>query len=591
MTVTLPPARLWPPARLMLLVLLATGAAAQDFRSTAPRPLPAPPPAAAPALPDPPTAAPAEAAPPLLPALKGLVFVGSLAAVQAGATVAPVGGLDVAGVPLLASDPAFAVAARAWLGKPVTLADLDRIARLAIDAHRVAGRPLADVAPPPQDISTGVVQFVVTEYRTGAVAIEGNRHVSSDRIRRAVRLQPGDPIDQNRLLEDLDWIATNPFRRAELLYRRGQGPQTTDVVLRVTDRAPIRVYAAYDNHGPPAVGRSRLSAGFNWGDAFGTDAQLSYQGSVSPELMNSPRPRFQAHSVTLLQPLASRRTLLLFGTWQQARPDLGNDLGQEGRNLQLSGRFSLPVGRSGGGRATLSLGYDYKQTNNNLLFGGTSIGAQTTRIHQVLLDFNGGWRSAGGVTGIDATVVFSPGGIGAGNNDAAFQPGPGQTGTPFARASYAYLRIALSQTTPLWRGLEARSRLTGQIATGNLLPTEQLAVAGPGAVRGYDPNAALGSEGLLAALELWLPPIAVPGATRRQAGQLQMGTFIEAGQAGNPQRLEDEPRQTHTAAAGLAASWNLGTALQLRADYGWQLRALPRQPRGSLGQISLTVGI
>jgi hemolysin activation/secretion protein len=585
-----------------MLLLAASTAGAQDFRGLAPRQLPAAGPAAVPAMAGDGSGDGAGngATPPsealLLNALKGLVFVAAASDIDPAGVAALTTPVDVSRVPLLAASPAFLAAVRNRIGKPLRLADLDQIARLATDSYRAAGRPLVAVVPPPQDVSNGIVQFVVSEYRVGQVIIEGNRHVATDRLRRMIRLRPGDSVDQDRLLADLDWLAANPFRKAEIIYRRAPAPLTTDIVVRVTDRVPLRVFAGLDNYGLPLTRRQRLSAGFNWGDAFGTDGQLSYQLTGSPDLLEGRAgrpPGLLSQSFTWVQPLAGRQTLQIFGTWQQVHPALGPELGQDGRSLQISGRLNLPVPAGRQGRAALSLGYDFKQTNNNLLFGGASISAQTTRIHQAVLALSGGWRTPAGITGVDLTAVFSPGGLGPGNSDAAFQPSPTQFGTPFAQASYAYLRLGLSQTTPLGHsGLEARTRLSAQIASGNLLPTEQLSAAGPGSVRGYDANAVLGSQGVVATQEFWLPPLpAVRIGTHGLTSQMQLGVFVEAGQVGQPVRLADEPRWTRTAATGVTANWSIGPVLQVRADLGWQLVALPGLQPGTMGHVSLTVGL
>jgi hemolysin activation/secretion protein len=110
--------------------------------------------------------------------------------------------------------------------------------------------------------------------------------------------------------------------------------------------------------------------------------------------------------------------------------------------------------------------------------------------------------------------------------------------------------------------------------------------------RGYDPNAVIGTRGFVGAQEVWSPSFSllgdkgIPGV----ADRAQIGAFIEAGQVGNADRLAAERTWTRTAAAGLSALWSAGPYVQLRADYGWQLRALPNQSRGSLGSVSITVG-
>jgi len=568
---------------------LAGPAMAQDFRQSVPR-VPEAQPPTIPAADAPPPAA--DDPTPILPRLMAVRFLADEADAPAADAIATEGVVIVA-LPVLDTE-AFRARAGADIGRPASLASLNALARAAVEAYRAAGRPLVDVAIPEQDVTDGRVTFLVREFVVGDVIIEGNRHFSTDRLRAMVRLEPGQNVDQNALVADLDWMAQNPFRRVDLLYRRGEAPLTTDVVIRVTDRLPLRVYAAFENNGSVATGRERWSAGVNWGRFFGGDGQFAYQFTSSGDLFedrNGLPLRFEAHSFTLAQPLGRRNSLILFGTYQRTSPDLGPFLGLVGKSYQLSPRFVVPVLTRPGRRGQLTLGYDFKQTDNNLLFGGQVIAPEATQIHQAVVDFTvtTGWK--GGVFSASNTLYLSPGGIGSRNTDEAFQPGPGQSGTPFARATYAYVRTTLTQRTPLGRtGAETVTRLVGQVSTANLLPSEQLSAAGPGFVRAYDPNAALGTRGLLFTQEFWSPPFAIFGGPRFD-DRMQVGGFLDAGAVGNPDRLPDEPRWRRTASVGAMARYRLGPWLDLRLDYGTQLRTLPgRGSRQSLGYVSITIG-
>ncbi|MGL6043096.1 MAG: ShlB/FhaC/HecB family hemolysin secretion/activation protein [Sandaracinobacteroides sp.] len=569
--------------------LLAHGAAAQDYRQSVPRILEARP-AVVQAPPE--TLKATDDPSPVLERLSGLRFVPD-PAFAAWPPEAADPAINIVGLSPL-DTPAFRARAATDLGKPASIASLNALARAAIEAFRIAGRPLVDVAVPEQDVTGGTVTFVVREFVVGDVVVEGNRHVPTDRIRDLIRLEPGQTVDQNELVEDLNRIAENPFRRVDLLYRRGEAPLTTDVVIRVADRFPLRVYGSFENNGTPSAGRERLSVGFNWGDAFGRDGQLAYQFTTSKDLFEDRGgldPRFQAHSVTLVQPLSRRATAILFGTYQRTAPQIGPSLGLTGESIQLSPRIALRMLSRPDRRAQLTFGYDFKQTDNNLLFGEFLVSDDSTQIHQMMADatLSRVWKL--GLFSLSGSVYASPGGIGSRNSDAAFQPAPGQAGTPFARATYAYLRTIASQTTPIGRsGIEAVSRWTSQLSTGNLLPSEQLSAAGPGIVRAYDPNAVLGAQGILFTQEIWAPPARLPGIAGGPS-RLRVGAFADGGMVGNPDRLPGETKWQRTASIGAMARLELGDAVDLRVDYGTQLRTPPgARSRGSRGFLSLTIG-
>lgn len=564
-------------------LLLSVSASGQDFRQSIPR---LPEPTTPTIVPLPPSADPAGLGDTILPALVGVRFFTD----TSGVTGSAVSGLDITAVPVL-DTPAFRKRIEQDLGRPASLASLQALAQAAALAFRDADRPLVDIAIPAQDITNGSVAFLVREFRVGDVVIEGNRHFKTDRLRGMIRVSPGETLDQRQLVEDINWISINPFRRVDVLYRRADAPLTTDVIVRVTDRPPWRVYAGFENNGTPSTGRERWSAGVNWGNAFGADGQLAYQYTTSSDLFEGRGgldPRFQAHGLTWVQPLRNRHSLVLFGTYQRVVPRIDPLIGLTGENWQLSPRYVIPLRSRSLERAQITLGYDFKQTDNNLLFGGTSVSSQATQIHQAVVDVSISRRWVGGLFSAENRFVFSPGGIGGRNTDDAFQPGPDQSGTPFARAQYAYWRGTISQTFPLGAsGAEAITRLTGQVSTANLLPSEQLPITGPGFVRAYDPNSIIGTRGVIFNQELWGPALPIFGS----AGRLQLGGYFDAGIAGNKDRLPGEPEWTRATSIGAMAKWSIAPYIDFRADFGTQLRLQPgRSTRGNLGFVSLTVG-
>ncbi len=567
----------------MWTTLFPVSATAQDFRQSVPRV----PEASAPTVPAaPPPSAPADSIVPILSSLAGVRFVGDLADEAAARAIAPTG-VAIAALPIL-DTAAFRARAEADLGKPASIASLNALARAAVETYRAAGRPLVDVAVPEQSVTDGTVTFLVREFVVGDVIVEGNRHFPTERLRRQIRLEPGQNIDQNELVADLNALSRNPFRRIDLLYRRADQPLTTDVVVRVTDRFPWRFYAGLETNGTPATSRERWSLGVNWGNAFGADGQLAYQYTVSGDVFQDRKGlplKFQAHSFTWLQPVGRRNSFILFGTYQETAPNLGPFFGQTGKSYQLSPRFAVPTRTSGTARGQLTFGYDFKQTDNDLLFGGANISSESTQIHQIAIDFTWSRQWARGLFSTSNSLYLSPGGIGGRNSDEAFQPGPNKTGTPFAKAQYAYWRGVLAQTVPLGRlGAETITRLTGQVSTANLLPSEQLSVAGPGFVRSYDPNAVLGSRGLIFTQELWGPRFGMQDSAK-------VGFFLDAGMAGNQDRLPDEPKWTRTSSVGVMGRYALGRFVELRGDFGTQLRTQPgRSRRTEIGYISVVAG-
>jgi hemolysin activation/secretion protein len=576
--------------------LAACGAQAQDYPQVQPK-TPAPHAPATIALP--PLTAPLAPArdQTLLPALKGLKLVDRLDKIVRDGVDAP--GLSVDPALGLLDDPAIRQALTKHLGKPFAASDIAAITRLIVNWYRSRQHPVIDVIFPQQKISSGTVQVLVVEYRAGQIRVEGNRWFARAIIRDGVHLQTGEAIDFNQLRQDLNALNRNPFRRVDAVFARSDVVGDTDLVLQTQDRLPLRVYATYDNTGLPVTGRDRYSAGINWGDAFGTDTQLSYQFTTGDDLLGkrnrgpgqSNDPAFLAHAVDVLSPLLPNGDMIhVFGSYMQQVPDVGANFGQVGRNYQLSIRYQhdLP-GLLTGLTHQLEFGFDYKNSNNNLAFGGASVYANATEVDQFVLSYNATLGDRWGQSALKNDLVYGPGGLTGGNTTAAFQ----NSGVAGASAAYVYDRVQLTRQTNLPYHLTWLVRATGQTASNDLILSEQLGAGGVDSVRGYDERAESGSEGVLASTELYTPALslahALLGKSFNDAGQLL--AFYDYGRVSDEHAQQKTPTRAELASVGFGARYNLDRYLSVRFDYGWQLERLPGAAHlGNLAMVSVTTG-
>ena len=579
---------------LLLGGLLIAPARAQNYPRVAPQEPEAAPPATLPAPPSPPPSAANENAV-IIPELKGIAFVASSATVKPEGLTAP--GVSLGDITLLERDD-FRTQVEPFLGRPLTFGRLNEIARLVVAFYRAHAHPLVNVTVPEQNVQSGTVQIVVTEFRVGAVRVEGNKWFSDAQVAAPVTFQPGDTVDADRLLGELDAANANPFRRVDLIYAPGAKPGATDLILQTQDRFPLRVYGSYDNGGTPSTGRARWGLGFNWGKAFGLDSQLAYQFTSSNDFWrgrSSPPGEpdgasFVAHSLNWSLPMPRGGRLALFGAHEESVPQLGPDFGLTGRSDQVSLRYSQPLPRTPAFTHAVEVGYDYKNTNNNLDFGGTTVSANATEIDQFLLKYSANLDDRFGSTGGSATLAWSPGDITSRNTDAAFQPAPGQSGRSAASARYAYLRVELERLTRLPLDATWATRLIGQLTSSNLLSTEQLSVGGPDLLRGYEPNSINGDRGVVLSNELRTPVFhLLPG--KNPADRLQALAFWDYAALSARRDVVGDINRVHASSAGLGLRYNLAAWLVLKLDYGWQLQRLPNDGGdGRFGFAAVTVG-
>ncbi len=130
-----------------------------------------------------------------------------------------------------------------------------------------------------------------------------------------IRTPAGAP-DQGQQDERRPWPGStgNPFLQSELVYAPGADPGTTDVVIKVRDRFPVRFYASYDDSGNSLTGYDRYTEGFNWGNVWGIGDQFNYQF-----LSDSRSDLLKAHAASYVHDFSWHHSLTVFGSYADTK--------------------------------------------------------------------------------------------------------------------------------------------------------------------------------------------------------------------------------------------------------------------------------
>ncbi len=484
------------------------------------------------------------------------------------------------GLPLLETEK-FRERMQRYLGQPLTF---ELVSTIAVEVSAYYGehdRPVVNVTAPEQDVTSGVVKVVVTEGAVGEVRVEGNRWFRTSLFRNSVRLREGDSIKKSRLDADMAWLNNNSFRSVNSVFTPGAAPGTTDVVVRVQDRLPLRVFAGYDNTGTELTDKNRLLAGFNWGNVFGLDHQFNYQFTASPDF-----ELFRAHSGSYIVPLPWRHTLTFFGSYAETEPVLPQGFEQQGRSYQVSFRYSVPLPPMRSYKHEVVLGYDFKSTNNNLVFGGTEIFDTSLEVSQFVLSYNAGFEYQLGRVSLEASLFGSPGDMTDDNGSEAFA-----ATREGADPEYLYGLLRLNHLAPLPWGLSLSNQFTGQIASGPLVGTEQLGFGGYNSIRGYSERIVNGDGGFIMNHELRAPalhPLRALGVTKVQ-DSLQFLAFWDFGIATIEDAAPGEDDSITLSSVGVGLRYALNPYVSVRADYGWQLAEVEGDEEDARFHVGVTV--
>lgn len=411
------------------------------------------------------------------------------------------------------NDPALKKALEPFIGKPFSRQVIAEIRDTITQYMRMRARPLVAVIAPPQEITDGTVQFLVIPYRLGDKRVErvdtAHRNTSDRDITEKITAQSGDEVDTGKLLEDVNWLIRNPFRSVGVVFEPGQAVDTTDLILRLTDKKPWRVFAGMSNSGTEETYKSRVFTGFTAANSLAFDQRLAYQLTAAPKTLYSDGEWFNfdgdkaymAHSASYYLPLDWRHILTFDASYVRTRSDLGPFFNKDSRSWQARADYAVPMPQLYAA-PDLFAGFEVKRQKSELLFFGHSVSQSAIDIAQFVVGGRGEVMLPKSKTLYDIDVFFSPGGLSSDNTDAAFAA---ITGDPEASAQYVYVNAVLEHYQHLPHDFGLNVKASGQLSDAALPETEKFGIGGISSVRGYETNELSGDNGFFVQTELRTP--------------------------------------------------------------------------------------
>ncbi len=464
-----------------------------------------------------------------------------------------------------------------YLGKPVSVLSINEMLRDIVRYYRAQDRPVVDAYLPAQDMEDSVVQIVVTESRRGAVRVDGNQWFSSALIASQIHTAEGDPIRAGAMNRDVGWINRNPFLQTDLVYAAGADQGTTDVVLKVRDRFPVRFYASYDDSGNSLTGYDRYTEGFNWGNVGGTGDQFNYQF-----MSDSRFDLLKAHSASYVHNFPWHHSLTVFGSYADTKASFPASLpyASSGDSWQASLRYTVPLADIPLGFGTFNqevvVGYDFKESSSQLLFNQLLIAGQnpTADVSQFTAGYDASLPDPYGATAFTGSVFYAPGGMTHANSLQPFAQSNASSD------SYTYAKFTLSRVTKLPWNFSLIDKFTYQKAWARLIGSEQLGIGGYDTVRGYDDREANGDDGYVVSNEVRAPSFSLAQLVARDYTTDQLQLLAFADYAGVSQyrpgdlTLGGTPSSNpnvNMLGVGCGFRYTLAPYLTVRFDYGWQM--------------------
>lgn len=482
-------------------------------------------------------------------------------------------------------------ALRTYYNHPLNAETISDIKKRIIDFYSSNGRPVVAISVPHQDITEGVLQLLITEGKLGKVTCSGNQWFSDQRLLEGIQLEPGRSIASDLLNQNLYWLNRNPFRQVDAVYTPGTEEGTTDIELICKDRLPFRLYAGIDNTGNDVTGNNRLFTGFTWGDLFWTDQRLSYQYASSSDFR-----RFQAHTLYYEVPLSRWQHLInIYGGYSHVDADFhvptitGARFRTHGFSLQASLRYDVTLKAIKNFLHEVTWGFDFKRTNNNLDLGGVPVISESNvNLTQFQLGYNLGYTTHPISLSFEVEGFWSPGKWISDQTNRDYQ-----SLRPFAKNQYVYARTALSLIYKFYQEWALHHTFRGQIASNNLLPSEEYGVGGWNTVRGYKERIVNGDQVFIWNVELRTPPVSILNSLagyKKFNDTFQFLLFFDYAFSGVRQPAPHQPKTSYLTSIGPGVRYNVIPYLTFRADWGFQLHNLHLGGPTQRLHFSLSVG-
>ena len=404
-------------------------------------------------------------------------------------------------------------------GAPATLAEVDHWSQLLTVALRQGGFPLGQVLVTQEDWQAaqkgGKMQFTVFPGRIRNIIVKNKSRVKDARLQRLIShaLCGGDTINNacllrtsrleraTQLLQDIPGVAIDGAPS----FSPGAGVGDVDVVFSIAQNGkPVSADLILDNKGVESTGSYRAGITASANNLFG-------QGDAYAFTLTSTNKKMWTGSLTGSTPIFDDGLRMTGGvTRQQYFINAGTPVKGVATTGQLGVQYPFARGLDAnvwGGASVL-----HSQTSTDMKEYSSVTHSKLDSIQLSLTADNGDRARALRTNLATGQIALT---LGHQRNDDPFESVVHHAGNYAKIACAGFGTYALSKSGNTFLS----GRISTQLASRNLDPSEKLGLGGPDAVRAYRADEGSADEGVVASVGLYQR---VPVAAGHQ---LQFGVF------------------------------------------------------------------
>lgn len=464
---------------------------------------------------------------------------------------------------------------KSYLGRPLTLTQLNEAADVIQRHYKAKGWFLAQAYIPAQTPSNGVVEIAVLEgsIDTLTVNVAPDAPIRAAYAQRliAASLRSGQTITENSLEGPLLLLRDLPRVDAKSVINPGTVPGTASITVNLVkdpDASIIGGRIEIDNYGSPSSGARRLGGELDVNNPFGLGDALSLRGFAASEHGNV----FGRAGYTVPVGSGGARVGVSAARLDYVLGKSFESIGPNGVANVYSANATYPLLRSRNSNMLAQLLVERKDLEDRTKVPFSS---DKQRLTSARLQLSGDVRDQhAGFTqfSISATSgkLREDDPLRVANDELTYR-------TEGSFAKYLLSVQRLQQLTP---GVHALLSVSGQLASKNLTSAEKYSIGGDSTVRAFPVGTLIGDQGYVATAELRWAPAALKSDRLDLAGIL----FYDVGQVtrnhdNSNALIHVEANKPRVAGYGIGLNLGYGAHFLFKASVAWQAKRLdPTDP-------------
>ena len=441
------------------------------------------------------------------------------------------------------------------LGKPISFVELLQVETIITELYINAGyvNSGAYIASEQSFTSdSAVVQIQIVEGGLESIEITGTNQLRANYIRDRLPAAKETPLNQKKLLEDLQLLQLNPLIESiSAQLAAGSRPSASSLEIDIAEADTFSIEAFLDNGRSPSVGSFRRGVTIQENNflGFGDRLILTYTNTDGSN----------AGDVSYNFPLNRKNGSLKFAAGindTEVVESPFEELDIVGDSYYLDFTFSQPIIFKPTQELALGLTFSYQHSQTELLNENFPFPPNDNSDGEANISAIRFFQEFTQRNPTDLFAVRSQFSIGLDLFGATIDDNAADSRFVAWRGQAQYVKLLALDTL-----LILRSEL--QFANDGLLSQERFSVGGLNSVRGYRQNFLLTDSGIFASAEVKLPL----ARFANNQGILQFIPFIDFGTAWNIDSDTDSETDT-LVSVGVGLELNLNDVIDARIDWG-----------------------